>query len=101
MANLIENFLFGLAQDQNPKRNPNDKKNYPILAKLFPNIRADITDFVLPTNVESPFDLSGEMLSSSGRFKRSLAQKKGLKSTNLTGGIREQSNVVRPTLFTL
>jgi len=52
----------------------------------------------LPT---TPFKGGGEILNSQDAFRRKLAEKRSLLSTNQTGGVRGPSLVMRPTLFTL
>ena len=53
------------------------------------------------TTVESPFKLGGQVIDAGDDLRRRLAAKKGVKSTNITGGIRGDSPVFRPTLFLL
>ena len=52
----------------------------------------------LPT---TPFKSGADILNSQDVFRKKLAEKRGLTSTNQTEGIRGPSSVMRPTLFTL
>ena len=51
--------------------------------------------------VRPPRSFGGDILSSQNRLRRQLASKRGLRSTNRTGGISGFSQTIRPTLMTL
>ena len=51
--------------------------------------------------VQPPTSFGGDVLSARDRLRRASAKKRGLRSTNITGGIRGPSSTVRPTLMTL
>ena len=60
-------------------------------------------DFVAKTTpgIKPPRSFGGDILSSQSRLRRLLASKRGLRSTNRTGGISGILSGVRPTLMTL
>ena len=69
--------------------------------QFFPNLLSPPTAPNLQVDIQSPFRLGGEVLAGQESLRKRLARKQGLKSTNITGGVRGPSDVLRPTLFTL
>jgi len=51
--------------------------------------------------VQPPSSFGGDILGSKDRLRKNLADKKNVRSTNITGGIRGNLSTVRPTLMTL
>ena len=54
-----------------------------------------------PEPVNPPSSFGGDVLSSQERLRKQLALKMSTSKTNVTGGVRGSSQIVRPTLMTL